>query len=59
MQAEKLNFTGATNCIEATVATVRDLRKAEEWRKIWECATTKATTLNILSAVKNSLTVFC
>lgn len=47
LQAEKLDFAGAANYIEATVGTLKGLRSSEEWEKLWTDVTTKAASLQI------------
>lgn len=47
LQAEKLDFAGAADYIEATVVTLKALRITEDWNKIWENATKKAAILHV------------
>lgn len=49
LQAEKLDFAGAANYIEAITATLKGKRTESEWKKVWEEATSSsmATSLSI------------
>ena len=47
LQAEKLDFAGAVNYIEATITTLQSQRTETGWKNIWEKATSMATSLDI------------
>ena len=47
LQAEKLDFAGADNSIDATVGTLKGLRSSEEWDKLWTDVKAKAASLQI------------
>ena len=47
LQAEKLDFAGPVNYIEATITTLQSQRTETEWKNIWEEATSMAASLDI------------
>ena len=48
LQAEKLDFAAAAAYIQATLGTLKGLRSAVEWEKLWKEVTEKAACLEIL-----------